>query len=111
MPRDSSGNYTLPPVNPVVPGTIIDVDWANPTMEDIAAQLNNVVTRDGVVGLIGPLPVTDGSAAAPGLTFTSEPSTGLFRPVPGSIGVTVLGTEVTRFLQDKVIFYVPIEIP
>lgn len=50
MPRDISGNYTLPAGNPVVDDTIIDVNWANPTMADIATQLNNVWTRDGNLG-------------------------------------------------------------
>jgi len=50
MPRDVSGNYTLPIGNPVVSGTIIDVAWANPTMADVAVQLNNVLTRDGLLG-------------------------------------------------------------
>jgi len=35
MPRNSSGVYTLPAGNPVVTDTVIDVDWANPTMEDV----------------------------------------------------------------------------
>lgn len=56
MPRDSSGNYTLPIGNPVIDGTVIDVDWANPTMADIAVQLNNVLTRDGLLGYTVPNP-------------------------------------------------------
>ena len=57
MPRNLSGVYTLPTGNPVVTGTIIDVAWANPTMADIAAQMNNVVTRDGLLGPTANVPM------------------------------------------------------
>ena len=74
MPRDGSGNYTLPsPSNPVVSGTVIDVNWANPTMSDIAFQLNNVLTRDGTLGPIAPMKFVDGTQAAPGLAFIAAP--------------------------------------
>lgn len=79
MSRDGSGNYTLPVGNPVVSGTIIDVNWANPTMADIAQQLNNVVTRDGALGPLVPIPMPDGTQALPGMSFKLAPGTGLWR--------------------------------
>ena len=91
MPRDISGNYTLPVGNPVVSGTIIDVAWANPTMSDVATQLNNVITRDGVLGATGPIRFTDGSASAPAITFTGAPATGIYRS-GDTVGVAVAGT-------------------
>ena len=57
MPRDLSGTYTLPAGNPVVTGTIIDVAWANPTMADIAIQLNNVMTRSGILPATADMPL------------------------------------------------------
>jgi len=63
MPRDGSGVYVLPIGNPVASGTVITSTWANSTLTDITAQLNNVITRDGVLGPTNPLKVTDGSAA------------------------------------------------
>lgn len=79
MSRDGSGNYTLPVGNPVVSGTIIDVNWANPTMADIAQQLNNVVTRDGTLGPLVPIGTVDGTQALPGMSFKLAPGTGLWR--------------------------------
>lgn len=79
MPRDSSGNYTLPAGNPVVDGTIIATGWANPTMSDIATQLNNVLTRDGLLGPVAPLLIVDGTPAQPGLAFNSQIGTGWWR--------------------------------
>src|SRR5574343_83949 len=79
MPRNGAGFYTLPAGNPVVDGTIISTTWANPTMEDIAYQLNGVVTRDGLLGPTAPLKVVDGSITNPGLAFGTAPSTGLYK--------------------------------
>lgn len=49
MPRDAFGVYTLPPGNPVIPNTIIATNWANTTMEDIAAALTGSLSIDGSV--------------------------------------------------------------
>lgn len=55
MPRDSQGVYTLPAGNPVVPGTVIETDWANPTMDDIANALTASLPRDGSAPMTGTL--------------------------------------------------------
>ena len=97
MPRDASGNYTLPAGNPVVSGTIIETAWANPTMSDIAVQLNNVLTRDGLLGPITPIKFTDGTVAAPGIAFNTEASTGFYHPAAGVLAVSVQGVEVGQW--------------
>ena len=96
MPRDASGIYTLPAGNPVVTDTIIATTWANPTMADIAAQLNNVVTRDGVLGFSDPAKFPDGTAAAPGVSFTSDPDVGLYRASSNVLGISTGGVERIR---------------
>jgi hypothetical protein len=55
MPRNSSGVYTLPAGNPVVDNTVILVDWANPTMEDIGNEITNSLPRNGSAPMTGPL--------------------------------------------------------
>ena len=55
MPRDSSGVYRLPAGNPVVPDTIIESEWANTTMNDIAAALTASIPVNGAVPMTGPL--------------------------------------------------------
>jgi hypothetical protein len=97
MPRDASGNYTLPLGNPVQGNTVIDVNWANPTMADIATQLNNVYTRDGILGPLAPFKLVDGTVSGPGLAFNSEPGMGLFREANNVLGVAVGGNVVARF--------------
>lgn len=86
MPRDGSGNYTLPVGNPVVTDTVIESDWANDTMSDVALQLNNVLTRDGVLGPLGAFKLVDGAVATPGLSFNSEPGLGMYRVNTSIIG-------------------------
>jgi hypothetical protein len=94
MPRDGSGNYTLPAGNPVATGTLIQTTWANLTMNDVAAQLNNVITRDGVVGPAQPFKLVDGLVGAPGLAFNSEPGLGWLRPGTNQISIAAVNTIV-----------------
>jgi hypothetical protein len=47
MPRNGSGQFVLPPSNPVVPDTLIATSWANPTLSDIAAALSTSIATDG----------------------------------------------------------------
>jgi hypothetical protein len=97
MPRDGSGVYTLPSGNPVVTNTIISSVWANGTMSDIAAQLNNVLTRDGLLGPTGPFKLQDGTVNAPGLAWASEPGLGFYRNAAGMISLATGGARVYSF--------------
>lgn len=63
MPRDGSGNYSLPAGNPVVTGTTISSSWANATLTDIAAALTDSVSA-GKVGANGLVARTSGSTWA-----------------------------------------------
>jgi hypothetical protein len=47
-------------------------------------------------GIISAL-LADGSAAVPSLAFATEPSTGLFRPAGGQLGISILGTQEVTF--------------
>lgn len=49
MPRDANGRYTLPAGNPVLANTVIDPDWANTTLHDIAQALTDSYAVDGSV--------------------------------------------------------------
>ena len=78
MSRDVSGNYTLPVGNPVVPLTVVESEWANTTMEDIAVQLNDVMTRDGLLGATQPIAFTNGSALRPAILFGAKVDAGYY---------------------------------
>ena len=97
MPRNTSGVYTLPAGNPVVPGTVIDAAWANGTMEDMANEITNSLSRTGAGGMLAPFRLFDGTITAPGLSFLNETNTGLYRSGSGSAWISVLGVNVAQF--------------
>jgi hypothetical protein len=98
MPRDSGGLYFLPAGNPVVPLTVIESDWANPTMSDVGQSLTDSLSRSGKGGMLSSLRGLDGSAAVPAWSWTNEPSTGRYRAGPGQVVESVLGQPVVRYL-------------
>jgi hypothetical protein len=79
MPRNASGTFSLVSGNPVVSGTLIDATWANNTLNDIANEMTDSLSRSGQGGMLAPLRLTDGVQATPGLGFTNEPGSGLYR--------------------------------
>ncbi len=81
---------------PVVTNTTIASAWANTTMSDIAVALNNVFTRDGLLGPTGPFKIMDGTVAAPGLAYNSEPSLGWYRKAAGVIANASGGAAVAE---------------
>lgn len=57
MPRNGNGDFSLVPGNPVVPGTVIESEWANNTMNDIAAALTDSIAADGQTTPLANLPM------------------------------------------------------
>ena len=97
MPRNSSGIYTLPGGNPVTPGDVIEAEWANTTLEDVADALTNSLSRTGAGGMLAPFRIADGSISGPGLSFLNETNTGLYRLSSGSAWMAVLGVNTAQF--------------
>jgi hypothetical protein len=97
MPRNASGVYTLPAGNPVEPGTTIDSAWANDTLEDLANEITNSLSRTGAGGMLAPFRIADGTITGPGLSFLNETNTGLYRSGAGSAWMSVLGVNVAQF--------------
>ena len=104
MPRNSSGTYSLPAGNPVVANTLIQVDWANPTMSDIGQALTESLDRFGRGGMLAQLKLADGTAAQPAFAFNSESSTGLYHSGAGSLLFSVLGTPLISMTSTAVNF-------
>jgi hypothetical protein len=102
MPRNGAGTYSLPTGNPVSAGTIIEADWANDTMADVADALSDSLSRSGQGGMTAPFRLADGNAGAPGVAWLNETSTGLYRVGSGELGVSVLGTQIVRFTVNGV---------
>jgi len=96
MPRDASGNYTLAAGNPVVPGTVIEADWANTTLPDLADAMTNSLSRNGNGGMLAQFKSIDGNILAPGMSFNNELSLGLYRAAAGDMRAVVDNVDVFR---------------
>ena len=104
MPRNSAGSYSLPSGNPVVGGTAIQSSWANTTLADIANEVTNSVDRSGRGSMTAPLKLSDGSVAAPSITFASDPNNGFYRGGPDEWSGSAGGVEVIKLTVNGVEF-------
>lgn len=105
MPRNASGTYSLPIGNPVVSGTTIEASWANTTLSDVGNEITNSLSRNGEGGMLAPFRLSDGSVSTPGIAFTNEPSSGMYRPGSSQMGLAVSGTQVVSMTNAS--FQVP----
>lgn len=95
MPTDSSGNFTLPAIYLATTGETVIANQHNAPLEDIESALTGRLPRNGTAGMTSPLKLSDGTAAAPALTFSSAPSWGLYKTATG-IGLSIGGVFVVE---------------
>lgn len=107
MARDSSGVYTnaLPDV---VSGDVIEAAWANTTIDDIGAEIQDSLSRSGKGNMSAALKVIAGSVSAPGLSFASEANSGFYRASAGDIRMALNSAEAWRVTSAG--FRVPADI-
>lgn len=91
MPRDVNGNYTLTSGQPVVTSTTISSSTHNALMADFAAELTDSLSRSGKGAMTAVLKLVAGALGAPGLSFSSESSTGFFLNAVGDLRAAVSG--------------------
>jgi hypothetical protein len=91
--RNASGTYNLPAGNPVVGGTKITSSWANTTLGDLAQSITDSLDRNGKGGMLAPLRVPNGSAGAPGHSFTNDTDTGLYLSAAGDARISAGGVD------------------
>jgi hypothetical protein len=108
--RNSGGSYSLPAGNPVVTGTTITSTWANNTLNDIKTEITNSLDRQGRGGMSAPLQLASGTASAPGLTFSAEPTSGLYRAGAGDLRASVLTIPVLKLQTTLVSSLVPLTV-
>ena len=96
MPRNPSGDYTLP-FGPVLPDTVIMTTWANPTMDDLAFEMQNSLDREGRGGMNAPLQLDDGADFAPAITFRQQPNLGFYRPNDGIMALVFNSQDIMRW--------------
>lgn len=93
MPRNGSGTFTV--LNPpFVPGTPISSSAVNGDLSDIADGLTGSLPRDGQAGMSGQFKAADGTVIAPGISFASDPNTGIRRVAADSLGIVAGGADI-----------------
>ncbi|MBG7617680.1 MAG: hypothetical protein IZT57_04855, partial [Chloroflexi bacterium] len=97
MPRDSSGNFTLVAGNPVLANTLIESNWANTTLADLAQAMTESLDRNGKGGMLAPFNFADGTMGAPSITFLSQTNTGIYLAGLNDMRVTVGALDVAKF--------------
>jgi len=94
MARNSNGTFTLAAGNPVVEDTTIEPDWANDTLNDIAAELTDSLSRSGKGGMLVPMEFADGTVGDPAITFSAAPTTGLYRAGTNDVRFSLAGVDL-----------------
>lgn len=102
MPRDASGNYTLPASNPVITGTVIESNWANTTMPDLGNEITDSLSRNGEGGMLAPLKNVNGTALLPAWTFNNDVQSGMYLNAPSEIYLSVATVPMMRWTATGV---------
>jgi len=100
MPFNGSGTFSI--INTFVPNTTILSSAVNQNFSDIASGLSDCLTRDGQAGMTAAFKAISGSAAAPSITFSSDPTTGLYLIGSGILGLASDGALALTLDADQI---------
>lgn len=100
MPRNGSGTYSVPTT--YTSGQTITAAVVNSNFSDVGTELTNSVARDGQTSMTGALKASNGTAAAPAVTFASDTDTGIYRKSANTIGVACGGSEVAAISSSGI---------
>jgi hypothetical protein len=95
--RNSSGTNSRVSGTPYVAGTQINTTTVNNEFSDISTELSDSLSRSGKGGMLAPLKLTDGTAANPSLSYTSDPDTGLYRIGANNVGMSAGSSLVAQW--------------
>jgi len=95
--RDGSGTYTLPAGNPVITGTAIDSSDFNDTMNDLASEMTDSLSRSGSGSMTAGLPGFVGTVSLPGYAWSGDLNTGLYWVSADLMGIAIGGVNTLRF--------------
>ena len=70
-----------------MPNTTILSAAVNANFTDIATGLSDCLTRDGQAGMTAAFKAIAGSLGAPGISFTSDATSGMYLPTTGEVGL------------------------
>ena len=92
MPRNGSGQYSLPEAA-FIPGSTISSSAVNSDFGDIASALTGSIAADGQTPVSAPLKFADGSVTAPSITFNTNTNDGFYHTSAGLVGLALIGIE------------------
>jgi hypothetical protein len=95
--RNSTGTYSLPTGNPVTTGTTVSSSWANNTLSDIGTEVTNSLDRAGRGAMTGSLQLSSGTVSAPGLVFSAETNSGLYRAASHDVRFSLNGVDMQKW--------------
>src|ERR1700719_2557931 len=96
MPRNSSGNYSLPSAS-FSPQTTISSAAMNLDLSDIAVALTGSIASNGSTPITGALQGVSGTVSNPGFTFISSTNTGIYLSGANQLGTAAGGVQVATF--------------
>jgi len=105
MARNGSGTYSLPEAA-FVYDTVISETAVNINFSDIATALTGSMAKDGQTTASARIPfaqgvsLSDGTAGAPAIGFTSDPDTGFYRIGTNNLGIAIAGAKAWEFKAD-----------
>ncbi|QSQ14034.1 hypothetical protein [Myxococcus landrumensis] len=91
-------------------GTTISSAWANNTLGDISTELTNSLDRQGRGGMLAPLKLVNGSSAAPSISWTSDPDSGIYRAGAGDIRMQVDSAQAQTWTAAGSTISVPLSV-
>lgn len=97
MPRDGSGNYSVP--NTFTANTVMSATAVNQNFTDAGTALTGSLPRDGQAAMTGQLKAVAGSTSAPGISFGVDTNTGFRRASQDEMRIVTGG--VDRFYVDS----------
>ena len=92
MARNGTG--TMAVINSFSANSTIESAKMNANFTDIASEITGSLPRDGQAGMTGAFKAASGTAAAPGVTFSSGTTSGLYLIGASEIGASAGGTKV-----------------
>ncbi len=91
MARNGTGTHSIP--NTFVSGNTITASGHNQNWTDVSAEITNSVAADGQTSMTGALKASNGTVAAPSITFASDTDSGWYRKAANSIALSLEGVD------------------
>jgi hypothetical protein len=104
--RNGSGTMSLySPGNPVVSGTTITSSAFNNTMNDLATEMTDSLSRSGKGGMLAALRGVNGTVGAPAFSWTGDTDTGLYWIGANNPAMSAGGTKIQEWATTGASLY------